>query len=78
LSIFEFLLFLSRGVAIFISSTLYALQIYALRSTLTYKCRPFGEDVVLAAPLVEIEAVQVDGFNSAGVMQVEVSWMVVE
>jgi hypothetical protein len=83
LSIFEFLLFLSRGVDIFISSTLYALQIYALqiyalRSTLTYKCRPFGEDVVLAAPLVEIEAVQVDGFNSAGVMQVEVSWMVVE
>jgi hypothetical protein len=38
----------------------------------------FGEDVVLAAPLVEVEAVQVDGFNSECVMQVEVSWMVVE
>jgi hypothetical protein len=34
LSIFEILLFLSGGVAIFISSTLYALQIYALRSPL--------------------------------------------
>ncbi len=35
MSIFEFLLFLSGGVAIFISSTLYALQIYALRSPLS-------------------------------------------
>ena len=38
----------------------------------------FGEDVVVEAPLVEVQAVQVDAFNSEGEMQVEVSWMVVE
>jgi hypothetical protein len=35
-----------------------------------------GEDVVLAAPIVEAEAAQLTGFNSEGVMQVEVSSMV--
>jgi hypothetical protein len=38
----------------------------------------FGEDVVLAPPLVEVEAVQVDGFNTEDVVHVEVSWMFVE
>jgi hypothetical protein len=38
----------------------------------------FGEDVVLAAPLVEVEVVQVKGVNSEGILQVEVSWILVE
>jgi hypothetical protein len=38
----------------------------------------FGEDVVLAAPLVEVEAVQAECVNSEGVLQVEVSWIIVE
>ena len=37
-----------------------------------------GEDVVLAAPAVEVEAVQVESLNSQGPLQVEVSWIVVE
>jgi hypothetical protein len=37
----------------------------------------FGEDVVIGAPLVNDEAVQDKGFNSGGVMHVEVSWIIV-
>jgi hypothetical protein len=37
----------------------------------------FGEDVVLAAPLVEFEAVQDEGLNSEDALQVEVSFIVV-
>jgi hypothetical protein len=37
-----------------------------------------GEDVVLAAPPVEVEAFQVEIPNSKGVLQVEVSWIFVE
>jgi hypothetical protein len=36
------------------------------------------EDVVLVAPAVEVEAVQVESLNSQGPLQVEVSWIVVE
>ena len=37
-----------------------------------------GEDVVLAAPPVEVEAVQVESLHSQGLLQGEVSWIVVE
>jgi hypothetical protein len=37
-----------------------------------------GEDVVLADPAVEVEAVHVESLNSQGLLQVEVSWIVVE
>jgi hypothetical protein len=37
-----------------------------------------GEDVGLAAPPVEVEAVQVECLNSEGVLQAEVSWIIVE
>ena len=39
-AILETFLFLYGNIAIFIFSTLFALQISGLRSTLTYKCRP--------------------------------------
>jgi hypothetical protein len=43
------------------------------------QCEPqFGEDVVLADPLVQVEAVQVECLNSEGVSQAEVSWIIVE
>jgi hypothetical protein len=37
-----------------------------------------GEDVVRPAPPVEVEALQVESFNSQDLLQVEVSWIVVE
>ena len=38
----------------------------------------FGGDVVIGAPLIDVEAVQDERFRTEGVMQVEVSWVVVE
>jgi hypothetical protein len=38
----------------------------------------FGEDVVLTAPPVEVEALQVESLNTEDPLRVEVSWIVVE
>jgi hypothetical protein len=37
-----------------------------------------GEDVVLAAPPVEVEAFQIESLNSQDLLQVEVSWIFIE
>ena len=48
-------------------------------SSLVAQSQPqFGGDVVIGAPLIDVEAVQDERFRTEGVMQVEVSWVVVE